>query len=208
MQERLYFYSPFSETNITEGNNRSLLLQFILTEILQSSLLPMEYLDKYSSALQTAPRLPPALFHETSSFNKIQEHAALLPFAFPLKKIESSIFSHVLSTAIYLKEQRHSKKNLETDLMHHFKQLIFLLEPFIEECKDDASLLFFLLRRHKEITLLFYPRYLLLLLKKIHPKGLTSLGEYLCDYFHDKGFTYLIPEIKLLLRLIKERKSS
>ncbi len=58
---------------------------------------------------------------------KVSEHADLLPLAFPQLK----------------KESQHFLQNLHLPR----KQLILLLEPFIQACMHDENLLFFLMQR-------------------------------------------------------------
>ena len=208
MQTKTYFHSPFSEITVLKGTNRFLLVQFILTEIFQSVLSPTEYFNNQLGPSKTATKLSLSLFLDSSSFSRLQEHATLLPFAFPKKKPEAAIFSHLLSLA-FQKLQNAPKKTTEikefgVELRNHLEQMIFLLEPFIEECKNDESFLFFLLNRHKEISLISNSEHLYSLLNKLHPQGLDSLQEYICDYFHEKGFPYLISEVKLLVELIKQ----
>ena len=208
MQKNTYFHSPFSEVTVLKGTNRFLLVQFILTEIFQSVLFPEGYINRRLGPIKTLPRLSLSLFFETSSFSRMQEHATLLSFAFPKKKAEAAIFSHVLSLAIHrlqnAKEKTLQTREFETELKTHLQQMIFLLEPFIEECKNDESFLFFLLNHHKEISLLCHFRHLHSLLDKLHPQGLNSLQEYICDYFHEKGFPYLIHEVKSLIELLNQ----
>lgn len=208
MQKKAYFHSPFSEITVLKGTNRFLLVQFILTEIFQSAITPEDYFKGYLENSKTTSKLTLSIFLESSPFTRLQEHAKLLPFAFPKKKVDSSTFSHVLSLAIHIHQTATEKpaesKDFEAELQNHLRQMIFLLEPFIEECKNDESFLFFLLNRHKEMALISYPGHLYSLLSKLHPKGLDSLQEHICDYFHEKGFSYLIPEVKSLVELIKQ----
>lgn len=131
------------------------------------------------SALSAPPPSLPAL----------QKMIKLLPTAFPSKKNK---LSPLISTLFII---THSK----TLTPEHLSKLFFLLEPFMKECKNDESFLFFLLSHQKEISMLFDSKYLSVFLSKIYPKGLHFLQKHLCDYFHKKGFPYLLPTVKSLV---------
>jgi hypothetical protein len=211
MQKKNYFHSPFSEKTILNGNNRSLLLQFVLKEILYFASCPKTLL----SASHINTNETPFFFthcYEELSLHKIQEHATLLPYAFPFHKKHCAVFLHALSNVVHLlynhSETPQSKalniEDVERTLLDYLKQLFFLLEPFIKTCKHDGGLLLFLLQHHEEITLLTKKNHLYLLLKKIHPKKNKSVEEILCNHFHTRGFPYLIPKIKILLKQVQE----
>ncbi len=203
-------HSPFSEQTILEGNNRSLLLQFILTEIFDSFSCYKTLLTETSLASKSDSSFFLSIFQNISPLNRIQEHASLFPLAFTNKKIEISIFTHSLSNAVHLlynyQEKpfctKKQKTEFEAKITSYLRQMFFLLEPFLEECKSDESFLFFLLKHHTEITLLTQPKYFIHLLHKLHPEGISSMQEYICDHFHERGFTYLIPKVKSLIQTV------
>ncbi len=210
MLKRNIIHSPFCDRTILEKNNRSLLLQFILTEIFES-------FSSYEKLL-TAPSLAPksdynfslSLFQNNAPLNQIQEHALLFPLAFQEKKIEICIFTHSLSNALHLvynyqEKAFHTKKQkteFQIKITSYLRQMFFLLEPFLQECKNDEGFLFFILKHHREIVLISQPKYLMLVLHKLHPNGFFSMQEYICDHFHKRGFTYLIPKVKTLIETI------
>lgn len=118
MGSRLYLFSPFSPNNVSQGRNPILLLQFILEDLLQ-----MKREHKKSHAVF----LPYDFSTAASPRYKVSEHAELLPLAFPQHKKEAEYFVQNL----------HLPR----------KQLVLLLEPFIQACSHDENLLLFLLQR-------------------------------------------------------------
>lgn len=206
MQKKAYFHSPFSEKTITEGNNRSLLLQFILSEVFSFVSAPKQLLSSPYAAPDEAPFFLHHIY-EDLSLHKIQEHTSLLPLAFEKLSDENSAFVHSLSNVVHLL-YNHSKfpktgteelEELKKTLVTYLKQLFFLLRPFIKECKADGGLILFLLRHQKEVALLSDNSALATLLKEMHLGKGRSLQDELCDDFHKRGFAYLIPEIKSLI---------
>jgi len=73
------------------------------------------------------------------------------------------------------------------------------LEPLLEMCRENENLVYFLLKRRSSIDALMHPGYLRDFFHKIHPQGLETLGEKMCDQYHGRGFIAQIPEFKLLL---------
>ena len=146
MQKKTYFHSPFSEDTISRGNNKSLLLQFILEEIFQFITSPEKLLNASHAVASNTPFFLTHL-HEEPSLHKIQEHASLLPSAFPQHKEQLAIFLHALSNVVHLlynyseapKSSRQNTEELKGTLISYLKQLFFLLEPFIKECKNDQQ---------------------------------------------------------------------
>jgi|GEM_PF-1959773 len=209
MHKRLYFHSPFSENAFTKTEG-SLLLQFILEELFLSEKTCREKNFELFVPPKIALPFSLTLFQKTSPLDKLREHASLLPFAFPFKKQEISIFLHALSNTANLAynytTQPGKMKNFTTQIIPYIRQMFFLLEPFMEECKNEEAFLFFLFSHQKEISLLSNPLHLSSLLKRFHPKGLSFVQEYVCDHFYRKGFSYLIPEIKVLVGHIKKSR--
>lgn len=113
-----FIYSPFSMHTIWEESSRSLLLQFILTEILIGQ-------------TQETPYVAPAIFfpfdwaHEAGALNKIEEHAYLLSYAFPDMEKEIARFKKALNKQC-------------------FRQLTQQIKPFITSCKKSKALQYFL----------------------------------------------------------------
>lgn len=211
MRKRAYLHSPFSEATINQ-DNRSLLLQFILKELFLSHSLCQTSNEKPLLRLQTFSSLSLSTLTESAPLDRIQEHATLIPLAFPFKSVETEIFTHSLSNAVTLlynlSKCSTPSETFSSQIANYLRQMFFLLEPFIEECKNDGSFLFFLLSNHKDISLLSHSKYLPSLLKKLHPEGLSFIQEYICDRFYKKGFAYLIPEIKSLVKQIKKSVTS
>ena len=188
VQAKLYFHSPFSEKSVYNEKNRALLLSFALSELFTcANELSETWVSSLSSLKNRAYDAP---------LNKLQEHSTLLLLAFPLHKQSIFNFKEKLAHLIY-------------SLTHdHLNQLFFLLEPLIKECKQDENFLFFLLTHYKEIDKFSKPRYLLNLFYEFYPENISHLHTVICDFFHKKGFTGLIPQVTILLQQLKQREST
>lgn len=207
VQKKVYLHSPFCEKIFTQ-DTRFLLIEFILTDLFSSYTLCQALEEKLLFCGQTFNAFSLSSLTQSAPLDRIQEHSSLIPFAFPFKKEETEIFTHSLSNTINLfynlSKRNTSSKTFSSQMTNYIRQMFFLLEPFMEECKNDGSFLFFLLSHHKDISLLSHSRYLLSLLKKLHPQGLPFIQEHVCDHFYKRGFAYLIPEIKSLVKLVKK----
>jgi hypothetical protein len=134
-----------------------------------------------------------AFSQEAHSLFSLQELVKALPTAFPNK---TSKLKQIISTLFVI---NHSSSSYPSDI----SKLFFLLEPFMKECKNDESFLFFLLTHQTEVIMVSSEKYFITLLSKLYPKGLASLQQHLCDYFHKKGFTYLLPTVRSLVNQVK-----
>ena len=117
---QIFFHSPFSPETVVKGANPSLLLQFILSELIAGGELLIKTNTPFSSPFDWK--------QEAGSFNKVEEHAELLPFAFPA----------------LVKEAKHFQESLSCSC----SVLISLLEPFILAAKETVYLIYFLMK-HK-----------------------------------------------------------
>lgn len=203
----VFLHSPFSESNVTKGNNRSLLLQFILSEIFQSK-----------RAHENKDPVTKIFFPISSSFypldwssqrghlNKVWEHCQLLKHAFPEHKEATHVFKHALvnTTTIIANHCDTPSENFDMQLTLYLKQLYLMLEPLMIECKDDENFLFFLLKNQEIIHALTYSSYLISFLQKHTEEEIDSLCESICDSFHSRGFACLIPEVKASISHLKK----
>ena len=203
----VFLHSPFSESNVMKGNNRSLLLQFILSEIFQSK-----------QSEQNKEPLTKIFFSVSSSFypldwssqrghlNKVAEHMQLLKKAFPEQESAVAIFKHALqnTTTVIANHCDTPVENFDRQLSLYLKQLFLLLEPIMIECTDDENLVFFLLKNQKVIHSLTHQSYLLNFLQKNCEKEVESLSKSLCDRFHCRGFSSLIPEVKASIHYLQQ----
>lgn len=125
MLERQYFYTPFSAVSVVQGENPSLLLQFIIFELLKSkqSLTETTILDIAPFGWAIKP----------GSKNKIAEYGLLLPVAFPHLANEAEQFLKCLERSC-------------AELLCH-------LEPFIFACQENENLLFFLVKHQKSLSI-------------------------------------------------------
>ena len=131
----------------------------------------------------------------TGHLNKVKEHGLLLKKSFPehsraVKKIET-----LIKKAFLAWENKKSDHQVEKIL----NALYLALEPLVEACKDNENLIYFLLKNRAVIDALVKPGHLRQFLMVIHPSGLETLGEKMCDKYHQRGFISQIPELKLLM---------
>lgn len=129
--------------------------------------------------------------------NKIGEHALLLPHVFPEMSQAYQILEKNLDKI--LRAPRQKSAAIKTRCAKLLPLLFSALEPFIEKCKENENLLFFLLSHQEEIEAFMSSGYLRSLLLRLHPRGISDLCEKLCDNYHHRGFYFLIPEITRLL---------
>jgi hypothetical protein len=206
MESGVFLHSPFSEANIVKGNNRSLLLQFLLTQIFLSKkaqLKKASYEEIYSPI--TSSFYPLDWSSQRGCLNKACEHMLLLSTAFPTKLDAIALFKHSLinTTTALTNHLGGISEPFELQLSLYLKQLYLTLEPLILECKDDENLWFFLLQHQEIIEKITHSSHLLSFLQKNVIQGIDDLCKLLCDKFHARGFAFLIPQVKALVQLLK-----
>jgi hypothetical protein len=186
--QELSLYSPQA---LGERDHRCLLLQFLL----------FEHLEAYQAAkagrseevLTAHPRFFPYDWAKPSGhLNKLYEHSLLLKKSF---SEHSKLVKHYEKTLLKMLSSLPKKDGLDIA----FKMLYTAMEPLIEVCKESENLLFFLLKKRAILDELNGSGYLHRFLLKIHSDGLETLGEKMCDQYHQRGFFSQIPEFKLLL---------
>jgi hypothetical protein len=189
--------SLFSPQAISESDHRSLLIQFVLFELLEAYQAFCRNED-WEIILSPHPRhFPYDWATVTGYLNKAQEHSILLKDSFPdypdsVKQFDDQ-FSKTLTSL-------SKKQKIAPELFAKSLQTIyFALEPFIEICKENENLLHFLLKNSQTIDLILHPGYLYAFLLKIYSCDLEILGEKMCDKYHQRGFFSQIPEFKILL---------
>lgn len=119
-------FTPFTFETVSLENNRSLLLQCIIYEMIQAK----DYLQETFS-----PDITP--FNWTckrGSANKIQDYSLLLPFAFPDLVLEA----------------HHFYQSIHTQSCEY---LFSLIEPFMHSCGENENLLFFLYRHQNRLNI-------------------------------------------------------
>ena len=147
----IYLYSPLSIKTVTEGHNRALLLQFILSELFHA----MDA-DKKDDPLAFVFSTPACFFpfdwsYEIGCLNKISEHAQLLTHAFPKLQDSLAIFNERINLILDKVVARRKKKESipSAELLGDLKQLYLSLEPFLIACSQSEHLLLFLLKTLK-----------------------------------------------------------
>lgn len=188
--------SLFSPQPLVEKENRGLLVQFLLSEVISAH--QSLQMGKIDAVVSAHPRFFPYDWGiKTGYLNRAQEHALLLRKSFPDHEKAIITLEKVLEKTLFAHPAKESlkKRQIKTSL-----RFIYLaMEPLIEACKENENLLFFLLKNHQTIDALTQQRHLHDFLQKIHPDGLEILGEKMCDQYHQRGFFSQIPEFKLML---------
>lgn len=196
-QVQACLFSPFSPHLVRQEQHRTLLLQFFLKELLAA----------HQAILHEAPinlvisserrHFPYDWAHDSGHVNKAREHAHLLLIAFdnfeaPVQQIHTILADLVLTFSG--KEFFNSRQKLQIKRKLH--QLYLLVEPLLSDSKNDENLIFFLLKNQDPVNALMGKGYLRTYLSHLHKKGLRQLEKKLCDHFHNRGFSSLVPELK------------
>ena len=188
--------SPFSPQALGERENRGLLVQFLLFELIAArQAVQSGALDRILT-----PHLrffPYDWSLKTGYLNKIQEHALFLEKSFPdrargVKKFRTTLTKTVLSLA---RQKQVTGEKIE----HSLRALYTAMMPLIEACKENENLLLFLLKNRSALDMLNGKGHLAHFLRQIHLSDLETLGEKMCDQYHRRGFFSQIPELKFLL---------
>ena len=197
----IYLYSPLSPKSVQENGNRSLLLQFIFSELIRAKESnnkddPLEFV--FSSP---ACFFPYDWSYEVGCLNKICEHARLLEWAFPKMEQATSAFSGALEHSLNLiNAQRKSEEEVRFEVLLEQLQTLYLhLLPFLIHCRNNESLIFFLLQNGDDIAHLAHPESLSHLLRKMFPEGLEAISHIMKKEYRARGFNALLPEIDRLL---------
>ena len=152
-----HIFSPFSKETVHQGQGPALVVQFILKELLRET-------DTLKKTTPVAMR-PFEWSEKAGSYNKVLEHATLLPFA----------FTHLAKEA----------KQFINSLNKPCNEIIELLSPFILSCKDNENLIYFLLRQQNHVAVKS-------LLSKLFPEGVEKLKAVAISKYHKRGF--IIPK--------------
>lgn len=188
--------SLFSPRALSEKQHRGLLIQFILFELLESYKAYLE--GNPDVVLSPHPKHFPYDWSATTGcLNKAQEHIFLLKEAFPdadqsVKNFEKE-FSKGLAKLV------KKKKIADEAFSQVLEKIISGIEPLIELCKDNENLIYFMLKDRRGLDAIMGTGYLYAYLHKIHSCGLETLGEKMCDQYHQRGFFSQIYEFKILL---------
>jgi hypothetical protein len=186
--QELSLYSP---QVLGERDHRCLLLQFLLFENLEAYKAAKE--GRSEEVFTSHPRFFPYDWARPSGhLNRLYEHSLLLKKSFPE---HGKLVKHYEKTLLKILRSLPKKEGL----LAASQMLYSALEPLIEVCKESENLLFFLLKKRSMIDELHGNGYLQRFILKIHSDGLETLGEKMCDQYHQRGFFSQIPEFKLLL---------
>jgi hypothetical protein len=183
--------SLFSPQAIGERHHRALLIQFILFELL-SSYKAHQRQENWETIISSHPRHFPYDWSALTGYlNKALEHSLLLKESFP---------DHLQQVLVFEREFSENLTHISPVLFATALQKIyFSFEPLIEICKENENLIHFMLKNRETIDSLIGEGYLRTFLIKIYPHDLESLGDKLCDQYHQRGFFSQIAELKILL---------
>lgn len=189
-------FSSFTPALLWEKRNRALLIQLIVFECLA---LQRALTGQVAARALLSHEKRFAPYDWASAYghlNKVREHALLLPHVFP---------DHARAYQLLEKKATaspHGKgATIKMRCAKCLPAIFSALEPFIETCKDNENLLFFLVSHRAEIEAFMSAGYLRALLLRLHPRGISDLCEKVCDNYHHRGFYSLIPEITRLLNV-------
>lgn len=187
--QELSLYSPHA---LSKRHHRSLLIQFLLFESIEAYKAAKE--GRLNDVISRQPRFFPYDWANPSGhLNKLYEHSLLLKKSFPEHEKKVKSFEKILlKTLAFFSKINFQGKDACGELYR-------ALEPLIEVCKEDENLLFFLLKNRPTIDEMRGSGHLHNFILKIHSEGLETLGEKMCDQYHQRGFFSQIPEFKLLL---------
>lgn len=76
-------------------------------------------------------------------------------------------------------------------IQHLAKLLLNLIQPY----HDDENFMFFLLRNHAALNLLYKPEFVLSVVQKAFPKGILQFRHFLVQRYTERGFAHLVPVI-------------
>ncbi len=189
--------SLFSPQALALRHNRALLLQFVLLELFgahRAFFADAEWISIFSHH----PRFFPYDWAVPSGFlNRMHEHGILLKKSFPDLGLSVKKFEQIVNR--FFSSWEKKKKIVTATFQKAIREIYFALEPLLEACKENENLLFFLLKHRSTIDSVTNKGYLRNFLLKMHPCGLETLGEKMCDKYHQRGFISQIPELKLLI---------
>ncbi len=196
-QVQACLFSPLSPHLVRQEHHRILLLQFFLKELLAAHQAIL-YEAPINLVISSDRRyFPYDWANESGHVNKAREHAQLILIAFEnfeeeAEKIHTMLADLVISFSG--KETFNSRQKIQVKRKLH--QLYLLAEPLISHYKNNENLIFFLLKNLDSVNALMGKGYLQAFLSHLHKKGLEQLEKKLCDHYHNRGFSSLIPELK------------
>jgi hypothetical protein len=136
-------YSLISPEPIGQRGNRSLLLLFLVSEIVESY--KAFKADKWDLILTSHPRFFPYDWgYKIGHLNKLKEHSFLLKKNFPEKMRYVKTTEKTISKSIESLLQKTPPSDLV--FLTALQRIYSSLEPLITLCKEDENLIFFLLK--------------------------------------------------------------
>lgn len=191
-------FSPFSPNLVKEENHRSLLLQFFLKELLAANLALEEDAPAHLIISSDRRHFPYDWAKESGHVNKAREHGQLLLIAFENFKEQVGEIDVILTELVLQYScKEHFQARHKVQIRKKLHLLYLLIEPLISNFKNNENLIFFLLKNEDSINSLMGEGHLHAFLSHLHKKGLGQLEKRLSDHYHKRGFSSLVPELKM-----------
>lgn len=169
----IYLHSPFSAQTVQERQNRALLLQFMLSELLQC-----RNANTQTHPLKFVFSAPACFFpfdwsQDVGHLNKLAEHTTLLIHAFSDMEKAVDAFAATLHPILdEVAELRRTQSVLcPSTFTANLRELYNGLKPFLIACKESENLVLFLLKRAEEIDALSGRAEVDALLRQMFPDG-------------------------------------
>ncbi len=178
IRDQVFMYSPLSKESANTKRARSLLLQFILRELIHAEEGALLYVKRGSF-------FPNDWAQEVGCLNRLEEHVQLLTSAFPELAEEGTLLENTVAKLVREWDQKFLKK------------IYAALLPFLELCKDDENLLFFLLRHQHTLSKISAKKSL----QEFIP---ADKEQFLAEAFAARGFAARAEESKALLKSLHE----
>jgi len=178
IREQVFMYSPLSKESANTKRARSLLLQFILRELIHAEEGALLYVKRGSF-------FPNDWAQEVGCLNRLEEHVELLTSAFPELADEGDLLEKTVVKLVREWDQKFLKK------------IYAALLPFLAACKEDENLLFFLLQ-HQRTLAKFSTK------KSLQEFIPASQEQFLTEAFAARGFAARAEESKALLKNLHE----
>lgn len=190
-------FSPLSTHLMQKEPYRILALQFFIKDLLAAHQALLEEPPSQKIVSTPPPHFPYSWARPAGYLNKTQEHIRLLCIAFPsfsndLREIEQLLEKLILQSLHMTSKQRALAKK-------KIYRIVTLATPLIRHLRFNENLVLFLLQHQEAIKTLMGTHYLHDLLGVCKQQELQTLEATLCQNYKDRGFPFLVPQLKTLM---------
>lgn len=175
-RSELFFYSPFSKDLQENSQNQALFLQFFLSDLIAFL--------KQTRSSSTSKNSPFYWCEKPSSLEKLIEHSVLIQNLFPKHAQEARAIEADFQKIAFPLSTTSAQK------------IFYNLFPLINACKQNATLLFFLLKEQKELGRVLKSGGMKEFLNELFPEGISFLEEKVSKYYTQKGFTKVASQVR------------